>query len=252
MQYTCGYWRNAKNLNQAQLDKMELICQKLKLKPGMKVLELGCGFGGLAKYMAERYGVSVTGCSISKEQTSLGKELCKGLPVEFLLCDYRDIKADHEYDRVVAVGILEHVGIFNYRTFYKVAEKALVDDGVFLTHNMGVNSTSIAVSEKWSSENLFPNGGFPKLEQLITYAEDLFMVEDVHNIGADYYPTLKAWEENFDKEWPQIESKYGDKFYKMWKVYLHYAQGLLSSRQVHLYQIVYSKKGILGGYQAPR
>jgi len=252
MQYTCGYWRNANNLNQAQLDKLKLISEKLKLKPGMKVLELGCGFGGLAKYMAENYGVSVTGCSISKEQTAIGKELCKGLPVEFLICDYMDLKADHEYDRIVGVGFMEHVGTFNYRNLFKLAEKALKDDGILVLHCMGVNSTTIGQSEKWSAKNLFPNGGFIKLEQLITCAEDYFMVEDLQNIGADYYKTLRAWEDNFDKGWPQLQPKYGDKFYKMWKLYLHYAQGLLSSRQVNVYQTVYTKKGIIGGYQAPR
>ena len=110
MQYTCAYWKNAKTLKEAQLAKMELIAQKLKLKPGMKVLDIGCGWGGLRRYLAKYHGVSVTGVTISKNQVKFAKEFCKGFDVEFVLSDYKDIPGDKKYDRVVSVGAIEHFG----------------------------------------------------------------------------------------------------------------------------------------------
>jgi len=252
MQYSCGYWKDAKDLNSAQLAKLDLIAQKLKLQPGMTVLDLGCGFGGLAKYLAENYGVSVVGCTISKEQVKLGEKLCEGLPVKFLLCDYQKMKLDTKFDRVVSVGFMEHVGLHNYRTLYTIADHALKQDGLFVLHTMGRNSTSSAGTCKWSHEYIFPNGWLPKLEDLIIKAEDLFVVEDVHNFGADYHLTLVEWQKNFVKAWPQLRAAYGERFYRIWMIYLYGAQALLKSRTIQLYHVVYSKNGILGGYRAPR
>jgi len=252
MQYSCGYWKDATDLNTAQVNKMKLIATKLMLKPGMTVLDLGCGFGGLAKFLAENYGVSVVGCTISAEQVKFGQRLCQGLPVTFELCDYQKLDLNKKFDRIVSVGFMEHVGFHNYRTLYKIADKYMEDDGLFVLHTMGRNSSTSPGTCKWSHVYVFPNGWFPKLEDLITQAEDLFVVEDVHNIGANYHPTLVAWEENFKKNWHKIESKYGERFYRIWMTYLHGAQGILRSRTVHVYQMVYAKKGILGGYNAPR
>jgi len=254
MQYSCGYWKNASNLAEAQLHKMELLAQKLKLKPGMSILDLGCGFGGLAKYLAENYSVSVVGCTISEEQMKFGKELCKGLPVEFYLCDYREMKLTKKFDRVVSVGFMEHVGLYNYRTVYKIAEKALKPDGLFVLHTMGVNSNCSIEMNRWLHEHIFPNGWQPKLEYLVEKAEDLFIVEDIHNFGADYAPTLAQWRKNFISSWSEIKKNglYDDRFFRIWVTYLSGSEAFLKSRSVQVYQIVYSKKGLLGGYQAPR
>jgi len=231
---------------------MELLAQKLKLKPGMSILDLGCGFGGLAKYLAENYAVSVVGCTISEEQMKFGKELCKGLPVEFYLCDYREMKLTKKFDRVVSVGFMEHVGLYNYRTVYQIAEKALTPDGLFVLHTMGVNSSNSFESSRWLHEHIFPNGWLPKLEYLVEKAEDLFIVEDIHNFGADYAPTLAEWQQNFVNSWPQLRAKYGDRFYRIWMNYLSCCEAALKARSVQVYHIVYSKKGLLGGYRAPR
>jgi len=252
MQYSCGYWKNATNLEEAQLAKLDLIARKMQLKPGMEVLDIGCGFGGLAKYLAKFHGVSVTGCTISKEQLEFGEKLCEGLPVNLVLCDYQKFTTTKKFDRIVSVGFMEHVGKYNYRTLYKIANRCMKPDGMFLLHTMGTNNTFMPRNLKWIHQYIFPNGWFPKLEELITYAEDLFVVEDLHNFGAYYYPTLAAWERNFDKGWPQLESKYGDNFYRTWKVYLQMSQATLKSRNVQVYQILYTKKGILGGYDSVR
>ena len=252
MQYSCGYWKTATDLNTAQIHKLELIAKKLHLKPGMKVLDIGCGFGGLAKYLAKNYGVSVVGCTISKEQAQFGEKLCEGLPVHFELCDYQKFRVAEKFDRIVSVGFMEHVGKFNYETLYKIAEDALTDDGIFLLHTMGRNTKKFPGTCKWSHVNIFPNGWLPKLEDLVVKAEDKFVVEDVHNFGADYYYTLAEWEKNFNAGWPKLRSKYGDRFYRVWTTYLQAAQGFLKSRNVHVYQIAYTKKGFVGGYQSCR
>jgi cyclopropane-fatty-acyl-phospholipid synthase len=135
LQYTCGYWKTAKDLDAAQIDKMNLIALKLKLEPGMKVLDFGCGYGTLGVYLAKNFGVSVVGVSISEEQNKYAKKISKGLSCDFRLCDYRDI--NEKFDRIVSIGLLEHVGVHNYKTFFEVCHQCLKDDGIFLLHTIG-------------------------------------------------------------------------------------------------------------------
>jgi len=172
--------------------------------------------------------------------------------VEFLLCDYRDIPTTEKYDRIVSVGFMEHVGRFNFRTLYSVAEKVLVDDGIFLLHTMGNNRPDMPSTIKWFDTYIFPNSEMPPFVRLLADSEGLFYVEDIHTFGADYEKTLKAWEDNFDAGWPQIKDKYGERFYRIWKTYLQTSQGVLGARLYNVYQIVFSKKGIQGGYQSVR
>ncbi|MGQ9799204.1 MAG: cyclopropane fatty acyl phospholipid synthase [Ignavibacterium sp.] len=246
MNYSCAYWKNAKNLDEAQENKLELICKKLYLEPGMRVLDIGCGWGAFGKYAAEKYGVEVVGITVSKEQISLGKELCKGLPVDLRLQDYRDV--NEKFDRIVSVGMIEHVGYKNYRTYFKVAERNLKDDGLFLLHTIGeVRSTKS--TDAWTHKYIFPNGMLPSIAQLAKAVEGLFVVEDLHNFGADYDKTLLAWFENFHKNWEKIKHKYGERFYRMWKYFLLSNAGAFRARNKNqLWQIVLSKKGVPGGY----
>lgn len=250
MNYSCAYWKNAANLNEAQENKLELICKKLYLEPGMRVLDIGCGWGAFGKYAAEKYGVEVVGITVSKEQVALGKELCKGLPVDLRLQDYRDV--NEKFDRIVSVGMIEHVGYKNYRTYFKVAERNLKDDGLFLLHTIGeVRSTKS--TDAWTHKYIFPNGMLPSIAQLAKAVEGLFVVEDLHNFGADYDKTLLAWFENFHKNWEKIKHKYGERFYRMWKYFLLSSAGAFRARNKNqLWQIVLSKKGVPGGYNAVR
>lgn len=250
MNYSCAYWKSAANLDEAQENKLELICKKLYLEPGMRVLDIGCGWGAFGKYAAEKYRVEVVGITVSKEQVALGKELCKGLPVDLRLQDYRDV--NEKFDRIVSVGMIEHVGYKNYRTYFKVAEKNLKDDGLFLLHTIGeVRSTKS--TDAWTHKYIFPNGMLPSIAQLAKAVEGLFIVEDLHNFGSDYDKTLLAWFKNFHNNWEKIKHKYGERFYRMWKYFLLSSAGAFRARNKNqVWQIVLSKKGVPGGYIAVR
>ncbi len=240
MNYTSAYWNKAENLNDAQEAKLDLVCKKIELKPGMTILELGCGWGSFAKYAAEKYGVNVVALNISKEQINLARELCKGLPVEFRLQDYRE--AEGKYDRVVSIGILEHIGYKNYSTYMKVTERCLKDDGLAFIHTIG-NITSTTHISLWTEKYIFPNGMLPSVAQISKAMEGLFVMEDWHNFGPDYDKTLMAWYRNFNKVWPQLKEKYGERFYRMWRYYLLSSAGGFRSRKNQLWQIVMTKTG---------
>jgi cyclopropane-fatty-acyl-phospholipid synthase len=249
MIYSCAYWKNADNLDMAQEHKLDLICKKLELKPGMRVLDIGCGWGGFARYAAEKYGAHVTGITISKEQLELARSTQGDLPLLFLLQDYRD--CTDTFDRIVSVGMFEHVGHKNYKEFMQVVHRCLKDDGMCLLHTIGSNVTSFH-PDPWISKYIFPNGMLPSLAQITQQAEGLFVIEDVHNFGADYDKTLMAWAHNFNNAWPKFEKNYNRRFYRMWNYYLYSCAGLFRARGIQLWQVVLSKKGVLGGYRSVR
>jgi cyclopropane-fatty-acyl-phospholipid synthase len=250
MNYSCAYWKNAKDLDEAQENKLDLICRKINLQPGMRVLDIGCGWSAFGKYAAEYYGVEVSGITVSKEQVELGRELCKGLPVDITLMDYRDL--NKKYDRIVSVGMLEHVGVKNYRTFFEIARKCLNDDGLFLLHTIGTNKSEESLG-LWSEKYIFPNGMLPSIAYLGKATEKLFIMEDWHSFGQDYDKTLIAWYNNFARNWDKIKDKYSERFYRMWKYFLLSSAGSFRSRKRNqLWQLVLSKDGIQGGYQAVR
>jgi cyclopropane-fatty-acyl-phospholipid synthase len=246
MAYSCAYWKDAKTLDQAQEAKLDLIAGKINLRKGMKVLDIGCGWGSFAKYAAEKYGAEVIGVTVSKEQVKLANEQSKGLPVEIRLQDYRDL--DEKFDQVVSVGTIEHVGQKNYRTFMKVVHRCLKDDGLFLLHTIGGNK-SVKNCDPWIEKYIFPNGMIPSIKQLATSFEGLFVVEDWQNYGADYDRTLMAWFKNFDENWNKIRHIYDERFYRMWKYYLLACAGSFRARKNQLWQIVLSKKGLKGGWK---
>lgn len=249
MTYSCGYWKNAKNLDEAQEAKLDLVCKKLGLKPGMRVLDIGCGWGSFAKYAAQKYGVHVVGITISHQQLALAQELCQGLPIELRFQDYRDVKGS--FDRIVSIGQMEHVGYKNYATYMKVVNKALKKDGLFLLHTIGRNQSGY-YGDPWIDKYIFPNGMTPSIVQLAKASEPLFVMEDWHNFGTDYDKTLLAWFHNFDTHWNELKQDYDERFYRMWKYYLLSCAGAFRSRELQLWQIVYSKHGIQNGYTSIR
>lgn len=249
MVYSCGYWKNAHTLDQAQEHKFDLICKKLNLKPGMKVLEIGCGWGGLAFHAAKKYGVSVVGVTISKEQAAFAQDLCQGYPVEIRLQDYRDLK--EQFDRIVSVGMFEHVGYKNYQTYVDICHRLLKDDGLMLLHTIGGNS-SVTTGDDWMDAYIFPNGMLPSIAQIATALEGKFVMEDWHNFGTYYDKTLMSWHTNFQKHWPELKNRYDNRFYRMWNYYLLSCAGLFRARSIQLWQIVLSKYGVLGGYESVR
>jgi cyclopropane-fatty-acyl-phospholipid synthase len=242
LNYTCGYWKNAKTLDEAQEAKLDLVCQKIGLKEGMRVLELGCGWGAFAKYAAEKYGAQVLGVTVSKEQVALGMELCKGLPVELRLQDYRDVEGT--FDAVISIGVMEHVGYKNYNTYMQVVDRCLKQEGIAFIHTIGGNWSKTSANA-WTNKYIFPNGMLPSIAQLGKAMEHRFVMEDWHNIGPNYDHTLMAWHANFEKAWPDLKHNYSERFYRMWRFYLLSSAGGFRSRSQQLWQIVMTRPGTL-------
>jgi len=255
--YSCGYWKEAQTLDDAQEAKLDLICRKLNLKQGMRVLDIGCGWGSFCKYAAEKYGAEVVGVTVSKEQVDFATVNCRGLNVTVKLMDYRDLNNEKQplkellFDRIVSVGMFEHVGYKNYTTFMNTVNNLLKEDGLFLLHTIGTN-TSVVTSDLWSNKYIFPNSHVPSIKQIGGAIEGVFVMEDWHNFGVYYDKTLMAWFDNFDNNWDEIKSDYDERFYRMWKFYLLSSAGSFRARNVQLWQIVLSKKGVSGGYLSIR
>lgn len=240
MTYTCGYWKNARTLEEAQTAKLDLICRKLRLEPGMRVLDIGCGWGAFAKFAAENYSAKVTGITISRKQAALANRECGHLPVDIRLQDYR--AAAGKFDRVISIGMFEHVGHKNYKTYMEVSRQRLKDDGIAIIQTIGGNKTT-TTTNPWLSKYIFPNSMLPSIAQIGKAMERLFVMEDWHNFGPDYDKTLMAWYDNFEKAWPKYRDAYGDRFYRMWKFYLLSCAGTFRSRMNQLWQITMTPKG---------
>jgi cyclopropane-fatty-acyl-phospholipid synthase len=249
MTYTCGYWETAHTLDEAQEAKLDLACRKLELKAGMRVLDIGCGWGSWAKYAAENYGVEVVGITVSKAQAELGREMCAGLPVEIRLQDYREV--NEKFDAIVSLGMFEHVGYKNYRTYMEIAHRCLEGDGLFMLHTIGGNR-SVTSIDPWTDKYIFPNSMIPSIKQIGAAIENLFVMEDWHNFSADYDRTLMAWHENFERHWDTLKPDYDETFHAMWRYYLLACAGAFRARENQLWQLVLSKRGVSGGYKSVR
>ena len=253
MQYSCAYFKDmdgnpdtqrdeevAAALARAQQAKMRLICEKLELGPGDTVLDIGCGWGGLARFMAEEYGCTVTGVNISRQQIAFAREFCAGLDVQIRELDYRLL--DGCYDKIVSVGMFEHVGPKNYSTFMHSAARCLKPDGLFLLHTIGSNCTDLNI-DPWISTYIFPNGCLPSVAQVGRASEKWFVMEDLHNFGPDYDRTLMSWLRTFRRAWPDLSEQYGDRFRRMWEYYLQSCAGAFRARDIQLWQFVFSPIG---------
>jgi cyclopropane-fatty-acyl-phospholipid synthase len=250
MMYSCGYWKDARTLDEAQNAKLDLICRKLDLKPGMKLLDIGCGWGGMARYAAEKHGVEAVGVTVSKEQADYVREKSRGLPVDIRLEDYRNIEG--RFDRIVSIGMFEHVGYKNYRTYMETARRLLAaDDGLFLLHCIGTNQ-SVNKTDPWIARYIFPNSMLPSARQITTAIEGLFIFEDWHNFGPDYDLTLAQWLHNFREHWDELKADYDDRFYRMWTYYLQASAGTFRARRSQLWQVLLSPHGVRGGVRVAR
>ena len=260
MQYTCGYWKNAKNLQQAQINKLDLVCKKLNLTKNSrnkeKILELGSGFGGFGKFSTKNYSCEVTSYNISKEQIAFARKQTKDLPVKTIEADYRTAqnpKNKEAFDKIVSIGMMEHVGPRNYKSFMELANYCLKDKGLFVVHTIGRNTVlAPGLGDPWISKYIFPGGHLPAVSQITAAAEGYFRVEDVQNFGHYYDKTLMAWFENFDRAWPQFKEEYGERFYRMWKYYLLSCAGAFRAGTICLFQVVLSKGNIGKTYEGAR
>ncbi len=239
-QYSCAYFDGTGDLAEAQVKKLDLVCQKIGLCKGDRVLDIGCGWGGFSRYAAERYGCEVTAITISEEQVGYAAEFCKDLPVRVRRCDYRDVEGT--FDKIVSIGMFEHVGEKNYKTFMRVVHRSLRENGVFLLQTIGGNLSRINC-DRWISKYIFPNGMLPSIRQIGKAAEGLLVMEDWHNLGPHYDKTLMAWHRNFQQAWSALKNRYDERFRRMWEYYLLSCAGAFRARTVQLWQIVFTKIG---------
>ena len=247
--YSCAYWRDAVDLDTAQEAKLDLVCRKLRLEPGMRVLDIGCGWGEALKFAAERYGVEGVGITISREQAEYARRLCSDLPIEIRLQDYREL---HEpFDAAFSLGMFEHVGAKNYHAYFDVAHRCLPSAGLFLLHSIGGNR-SVRRTDPWIARYIFPNSMLPSAAQITQAVEGRFVLEDWHNFGADYDRTLQAWRDNVEAAWEVLDTGYDERFRRMWRFYLAASMATFRSRRSQLWQLVLSPQGVPGGYIAPR
>lgn len=249
MIYSCGYWKEATDLDQAQEAKLELTCRKLGLEPGMRLLDIGCGWGGTLRYAVERFGVTGVGITVSQEQATLGQQTCAGLPVEIRLQDYREL--DERFDRILSIGMFEHVGVHNYRTYMQVVRRCLADDGVFLLHTIGRRESGRG-TDRWLDRYIFPSSVLPSAQLICRAVEGLYVLEDWHAFGLDYDRTLMAWHARFESAWEELRERYDERFHRMWRFYLLTCAGAFRARSNQLWQIVYSPRGLSVPYRAPR
>lgn len=254
MTYTCGYWNpptgGATTLDEAQRNKLDLVCRKIGLKRGDRILDIGCGWGSLLLHAAREYGAEGVGVTVSKEQVALARSLTHGYPIEIRLQDYRDV-CDGPYDHIVSLGMFEHVGTKNYRTYMRTVRELLKDDGLFLLHTIGVKKTGQSLYP-WYDKYIFPNGYLPSAAEIGQSIDGFFVTEDWHSFGHDYDATLCAWYCNFDRARPELRAKYDDRFYRMWTFFLLTSAGAFRARYLNLWQIVLSPNGVAGGYQSMR
>jgi len=249
MIYSCAWWEGASDLASAQEAKLELVCRKLGLERGMRVLDIGCGWGGAARFAAERYGVTVTGITVSQNQAATAAARCRDLPIEIRLEDYRRLTG--RYDRIWSLGMFEHVGVRNYRRYLRKVRELLAPDGLFLLHTIGSNR-SVRRTDPWIEKYIFPNSMLPSMAQVARAAERLWVIEDWHGFGPHYDRTLLAWLHNFDAHWPELAARYGERFRRMWRYWLLGSAAAFRARRNQLWQFVLSPHGVPGGYRAVR
>ncbi len=248
MVYSCGYWNDASDLDAAQEAKLDLICHKLHLEPGMRLLDIGCGWGAFVQFAHERYGVQAVGISPAARQVEFARERCAGTPVEIRQCDYREVTGT--FDRITSVGMMEHVGTRNLAEFFRVCDRLLTSGGAMLHHTIGVLRTK-SYTNPWIDKYIFPGGILPSLTQLARAAEPTWVVEDIHNFGPDYDQTLMAWHANIDARWDALPT-YDERFRRMWRFYLLSCAAAFRTRQLQLWQIVYRRPGVADRYQPVR
>ena len=240
MQYSCALFGEKDDLPAAQRRKLEMICQRLELRPGLRLLDIGCGWGGIAKYAAEHYGCSVVGLTISREQQKFAERWCRGLDVQIQLRDYREIRGT--FDCAVSVGMVEHVGFKNYRAYLQAVATSLGKNGRFLCQGI-CNPVSSNQLDPWIRRYIFPNSVLPSLSRLTKAAEGLFLVDDVLNLGPHYDPTLLAWEENFRRAWPRFAEFFDERFRRMWRFYLLSCAGAFRARSLQVCRILFTREG---------
>lgn len=247
---SCGYWpEGVTNIDQAQEAKLDMVCRKVGLKAGDRVLDIGCGWGAFMGFAAEKYGASCVGVTVSPDQAAYARERYKHLDCDFQVKDYREF--DDKVDHAVSMGMFEHVGYRNFRTYFETAHRAIREDGLFMLHTIGSPDTRTTI-EPWIEKYIFPGGVLPSIKQIGEAIEGLFTIIDLHNIGPDYDKTLCAWNENFQAKWPEPKTPDEKRFKRMWEYYLLCCAGGFRARAIQVWQFVLSPHGVPEGYVTQR
>ncbi|MGB4076280.1 MAG: cyclopropane fatty acyl phospholipid synthase [Minisyncoccia bacterium] len=250
---SCAYYdRGASTLDEAQDHKMALICEKLYLEDGHRLLDIGCGWGTLMHYAESTRALRAIGLTISRDQQEYARKRYPEKNLEFLLEDYRDFKASAgSFERVVSVGMLEHVGKKNYPTYFNRVRHFLAEDGLFLLHSI-VGRQRENGTDPFIDKYIFPNGELPTMAEILESVEGTFVVEDLHNLGTNYEWTLRAWRENLQLRWSDIVAAHGMRTARMYEYYLAISEAAFRSRTLNVVQIVLSPRGKRGGYRSIR
>eukprot|EP00439_Symbiodinium_sp_Y106_P055956 s2049_g7.t2 len=239
MQYSCGYfYKPDMTLDDAQFAKMELIARKLDLKPGMKLLEIGFGFGSLAYHLASRYDVHIKACTLSQAQMDWAKEHYGHPNIEFMYADYRDVQG--KFDRVYSVGMFEHVGRASFATYFDKVYDALADDGIFLLHTLGWAKRGEWNHNGFVGKYIFPGGELPTLYLLTEEFSDRWHLEDFQSFGKSYVQTMRTWLDNL-KTWNNMD-EFDTRFKRMWEYYLSCCTAAFEKRRIKVWQFVYTKQ----------
>jgi cyclopropane-fatty-acyl-phospholipid synthase len=238
MLYSSANWEHATNLEQAAESKLEFVCKRLNLQPGQRILDIGCGWGGFAKFAAQRYGVHVVGITVSSEQVKLARHSCADLPVEICYQDYRDLSG--KFDHIISLGMFEHVGPRNHRTYMRVVQNCLKPGGLFFLNTIGANQTGYNVN-LWTDKYIFPGSVLPSIAQIGAAVDGLFIMEELQDWAEFYDRTLVAWFGRFNGNWNQLKDKYSERFYRMWKYYLLSSAGAFRAKSIQDWQIVLSR-----------
>ena len=244
-QYSCAYFETpSTTLDDAQLAKKRHLAAKLRLTPGARVLDIGCGWGGLALYLAEHAGAQVTGITLSKEQLARARvrasEKDLSEQIDFRLQDYRDIVGP--FDRIVSVGMFEHVGVMFYDRFFRTCAQALADDGVMVLHSIG-RSEGPGTTNPWIAKYIFPGGYIPALSEVLPAIERAgLLVTDVEILRLHYASTLHAWRERFLAHRETVEKLYDSRFVRMWEFYLAASEMAFAKQNMMVMQIQMTKR----------
>ncbi len=245
MTYTSGYWAHATTLDEAQKAKLDLICRKLNLRPGQRVLDIGCGWGNFAHFAATNYGAHVTGLTVSQEQARFAQERCRDLPVEIRLQDYRTFR--ESFDHVVSIEMIEAVGRKNLPAYFKTIDSVLKNDGLAVVQVISgdtLSSTSDRGLDQyilWLVKYIFPDGYLPKQHELVPPRSTQLAIEDWHRFHDDYPKTLRAWSDRFNQNWRQLAAQYDDAFHRRWNFYLSGCAAAFRAGLVSVSQLTYRK-----------
>jgi cyclopropane-fatty-acyl-phospholipid synthase len=247
MQYTCAFFQDTNDLNTAQEQKMDLIGQKLNLKPGDTLLDIGCGWGYLINYLSKKYNVQGLGITLSEEQLKYAEINFKNNSnASYKLMDYRNIPKDMKFTKIVSVGMLEHVGNKNYEEYFDIVHDHLTDDGIALIHTIGCQNSLRGISSgsgsgsKFIDKYIFPNGHIPTWDEISPIVSKKFLIQDWQNFGKYYDNTLQSWYKNINSKWDEIPN-YDEKFKRMWNFYLLGCAANFNLCHMNLWQILITK-----------